>query len=100
MRLRDELWWRAREWLAARDSKLADDDALIAELTAPRYEIVSSGKIKIESKDEMKRRGLRSPDLADAFVLTFAGGTLRRDDGARYSGARRSSSGKGGWMGV
>ena len=37
-----------------------------------RYGIKSDGKIKVESKDEMKKRGLPSPDVADAFVLTFA----------------------------
>lgn len=99
LRLRDELWWRAREWLAGRDTRLAEDDALIAELTAPRYQITSSGKIKIESKDEMKRRGLASPDLADAFVLTFAGGLLRADEEVppRYGRGRTRG---GGWMGV
>ena len=45
-----------------------------------RYGIKSDGKIKVESKDEMKKRGLPSPDVADAFVLTFAevGGGGRR----------------------
>jgi hypothetical protein len=33
---------------------------------------MSNGKLKLESKDDMKRRGLASPDVADAFVLTFA----------------------------
>ena len=37
-----------------------------------RYGIKSDGKIKVESKDEMEKRGLPSPDVADAFVLTFA----------------------------
>ncbi len=37
-----------------------------------RYGIKSDGKIKVESKDEMKKRGLPSPDVVDAFVLTFA----------------------------
>ena len=37
-----------------------------------RCGIKSDGKIKVESKDEMKKRGLPSPDVADAFVLTFA----------------------------
>ena len=37
-----------------------------------RYGIKSDGKIKVESRDEMKKRGLPSPDVADAFVLTFA----------------------------
>ena len=80
-RLRDELFWKAREWFEGRDVVLPQDDALIQELTGIRYKYLSNGKLKIESKDEMKRRGQRSPDVADAFVLTFAG------DGAMASGA-------------
>ena len=72
MRLRDELWFKGREWLAARDCKLADDDALIAELTTPKYRIESNGKIKVESKDEMRKRGVASPNRADAWLMTFA----------------------------
>jgi hypothetical protein len=37
---------------------------------APTYKI-SNGKIKVEDKDEMKKRGVRSPNLADALNLTF-----------------------------
>ena len=50
------------------------DDALIAELTAPTYAFTSTGKMVVESKADMKKRGMRSPDLADAFLLTFACG--------------------------
>jgi phage terminase large subunit len=71
-RLRDELWFKGREWLDARDCKLADDDALIAEMTTVKYSILSNGKIKVESKDEMKRRGVTSPNRADAWLMTFA----------------------------
>jgi phage terminase large subunit len=77
MRLRDELWFNTREWLQKRDVRLADDEALIGELTAPRYGFTSSGKIKVEGKDEMKKRGVVSPNRADAFNLTFAGGNVR-----------------------
>jgi len=96
MRLRDELWFRARDWLAEGSAKLADDDALIAELTAPKYKIESSGKVKVEAKDEMKKRGLRSPDLADAFCLTFAGGLDRKPDEQidRYRRRLRGSGGE------
>ena len=45
---------------------------LMGELATVRYGIKSDGKIKVESKDEMKKRGLPSPDVVDAFVLTFA----------------------------
>jgi len=71
-RQRDELWFRGRDWLAAMDCKLADDDALIAELTTAKYSILSNGKLKVEGKDEMKRRGVASPNRADAWLLTFA----------------------------
>jgi len=74
MRLRDELWMLCREWLEERDCKLPKHDALKYELTTPRYSYSSSGKLKIESKDEMRRRGQRSPDIADALCLTFAAG--------------------------
>lgn len=77
-RQRDELWWRAREWFAARDTKIGDFQELIAELTLPRYFLLPSGKIKVEAKDEIKKRGARSPDIADAFVLTFAGNPMSR----------------------
>lgn len=73
LRLRDELWFKVREWLDARACRLPEDEPLIAELTGPRYKVESSGKIKVESKDEMKKRGLKSPDRADALCLTFAG---------------------------
>jgi hypothetical protein len=74
MRLRDELWFKAREWFFARDVTIPRDDGLISELVSPKYKIESSGKIKVESKDDMKKRGVRSPNRADAFCLTLAGG--------------------------
>jgi hypothetical protein len=73
MRLRDELWFKSREWLAERNCKLCDD-ALVAELTLPKYKYQSNGKIQVESKDEMKKRGVTSPDLADAWNMTLAVG--------------------------
>ena len=71
-RLRDELWFKCREWFEARDCQIPDQEELHHELTSLRFKILSSGKFKAEGKDEMKKRGLRSPDLADALVLTFA----------------------------
>ena len=73
------MWFRARKWLEKKDCKLAKDDILIAELSMPKYTFTSTGKIKVESKDEMKKRYPRSPDVADAFCLTFG-------DSAEYRG--------------
>ncbi len=72
LRLRDELWFKARKWLERKDCKLFDDEVLIAELTLPRYGFTSTGKLKVESKDELKKRYPQSPDVADAFCLTFS----------------------------
>lgn len=72
-RLRDELWISVKDWLETRAVKLPKDDDLRAELIGPTYTFTSNGKIKVEGKSEMKRRGMRSPDIADALCLTFAG---------------------------
>jgi hypothetical protein len=72
-RLRDELWLSVKDWLATRSVKLPKDETLRHELVTPRYSFTSTGKIVVESKDGLKKRGYRSCDLADALCLTFAG---------------------------
>lgn len=75
-RRRDELWWQARDFFASRlasiDASLPLARKLCAELSTPSYAYLPSGRIKVEGKDELKRRGAASPNLADAFVLTMA----------------------------
>jgi phage terminase large subunit len=97
-RRRDELWWRAREWFEARNCSIAPDQDLIAELALPKYRFTSSGQLQIESKADMKERRVQSPDLADAFCLTFAAAlrTAPRER-KRYSKLRRRLWS---WMGV
>lgn len=92
-RLRDELWFKGRAWFAALNCQIPDDEKLIAELTAPTYDFASDGRTLVESKKEMRKRGLQSPNKADAFLNTFATvdqkrKKLQRD---RYSGGGRSS---------
>jgi hypothetical protein len=70
--LRSELWFKMRGMLEERTSRLPANEQLLAELTSIRYSFSSNGKMKAESKDEMKRRGLHSPDIADAVCLTLA----------------------------
>lgn len=71
-RLRDELWWRSKEWVEEPTSRLcADDKMLTMDLTTPTFGYTSSGKIQVESKDGMKKRAKRSPDHADAWNNTF-----------------------------
>lgn len=68
-RVRDELWWRLRLFLEA-GGALPDEPKLSAECVAATYRIDPSGKVRIASKDEMKKllKG-RSPDRADATCL-------------------------------
>ena len=54
----------------AADHEACED--LAGELSSVRYRTDSNGRIVIESKDQMKARHLRSPDLADTLALTFA----------------------------
>ena len=70
--LRAELWYKAKAWLERRDCRLPQDEQLITELATVRYKFTSNGKLQIEAKEDIRKRGLPSPDLADAFVLTFA----------------------------
>ena len=70
--LRTELWFKTKAWLEDRSCRIPDNDDLVADLTGIRYSFTSSGKMQAESKDAMKKRGLKSPDLADALCLTMA----------------------------
>jgi phage terminase large subunit len=92
MRLRDELWFKGREWFQDRSCSMPQDDALIAELTSPTYSFSSSGKMVVESKADMKKRGMRSPDLADAFLLTFACREKRKVERHHRPELRRDSA--------
>ena len=77
-RLRDELWFKARKFLEAKNCKLHNDKTLVSEICLPRYGYVSNGKLKVESKDELRKRFPRSPDVADAFCLTMADASEHR----------------------
>ena len=83
--LRAELWYKAREFFEKKMCSIPDDPELIKELSAPRYHFDSRGRYLIESKDEMRKRGERSPDYADAFCLTFATSPAILSGGERIS---------------
>ena len=87
LNLRAELWFKAKAWLENMDVSLPKDDALYSELVAPRYMFTSSGKIQVESKDSMKKRGVRSPDRADALCLALANDHTTMAYGTSSSGS-------------
>lgn len=67
--IRVESWVNIREWL--RDAILEKHEGWY-QLGNPRYKITSNGKLQLESKDDMKKRGVKSPDVADALALTLS----------------------------
>lgn len=69
---RAEMWGIGKEWLNEGPVKIPNDDALHADLCGVKYSWDSKSRLKIERKEDMKKRGIRSSDLADALLLTFA----------------------------
>lgn len=70
---RAELWWGLRERFESGDIDIDPEDQDLAdELASIRYKRTSSGKIQIESKEEAKKRGVASPNRADAIMFAFA----------------------------
>jgi len=97
-RLRDELWFLGKEWFEARDCTIPEQEELIDDLSKPRFSFLSNGKLKVEGKDEMKRRGLNSPDLADAFCLTFASRASIAKSGSKHKWTSNLNYGKSKWI--
>lgn len=68
---RTEMWCELKKWLES-GGALPDDEDLRDDLVGPEYSFDPAGRIKLERKEDMKKRGLSSPDIADALALTFA----------------------------
>jgi len=78
--LRAELWDLMLEWFTQEmPVQVPDSDELQTDLTGLGYKYDSSGRLQIEGKDDAKKRGLLSPDTADALMLTFYGGEYVND---------------------
>jgi phage terminase large subunit len=70
---RAEMWALANEWLKDENIvQLVNDDELLDDLCSVNKGYDNRGRLQLESKDKVKERIGRSPDKADAFVLTFA----------------------------
>jgi hypothetical protein len=97
---RSEMWGAMRDWL--KTAAIPRDRQLKADLVGPMRKFNSSGAIILESKKEMRSRGLASPDAADALAVTFAYPVASRGYNAKQT-VRRAYEGGGGvtssWMG-
>lgn len=68
---RAELYWNLREMFIKGEIQIPNDEDLIAQLSSQKFKFTSRGQIQIEAKDEFKKRGMGSPDKADALMLAF-----------------------------
>jgi len=95
---RAEMWGAMKDWL--KDASIPKDRYLKSDLIGPMMKPDSKGTIFLESKKDMKSRGLASPDAADAIAVTFAFPVARREQ--RVDNTRRVAYGgnaaSSGWM--
>ena len=70
---RAEMWMASRDWLTQEGgADIPDKDSLQSDACAPGYKYDSNSRVLIEKKEDMRRRGVKSPDEWDAVVLTLA----------------------------
>ncbi len=65
------MWGRVRQYLKDGRLQLPDDDTLFVQLSNRRYRVNKDGKLELERKEDMKKRGLSSPDIADALAMAL-----------------------------
>jgi hypothetical protein len=88
---RVEMWKLMRDWLKSGGAIDPKDDVLYQDLIGPELVARMDGKLQLESKEDMKDRGLPSPNRGDALALTFAFPVTAKEDDGR-SGVRHDSN--------
>ena len=76
LNLRAQLFWEVRTLFMEDKISIPEDPELMLQLGGIKFSFNSSGKIQIESKDKMRKRGLKSPDCADALALSLFSGRI------------------------
>jgi hypothetical protein len=97
---RAEMWAAMRDWL--KTASIETDRQLKNDLIGPTKKPNSAGTIFLESKKEMKARGVASPDAADALCVTFAYPVAHRESSVKsriINNAQGSGTAQTSWMG-
>jgi hypothetical protein len=66
---RAEAWGKMRDWL--KEGDIPADAEFEQELTSPEYHLTNKNQIQLERKEDMEKRGVQSPDIADALAMSF-----------------------------
>lgn len=69
---RAEMWWLMKDWFEDHPCRLPNDPQLISDVCSPQPVDNAKGRKQLESKKDMAKRQIRSPDGGDALALTFA----------------------------
>jgi hypothetical protein len=94
-------------WAAAQEIKgsggepaiaLPNDSEFVSEATAPNIEWNGKGQMKLESKEKMLARGVGSPDIFDAYCMTFAEAVMIKTDIPASTVAAINQTGRGGGL--
>lgn len=80
--LTTHMWAVLRELIEDKQIEIEDEPNTFAQLSVRKYFVTSSGKLELESKKEMKKRGVSSPDRADALALSVYLGKIKRYTGS------------------
>ena len=83
--LTTHMWAVLRELLENKQIEIEDDADTCAQLSIRKYFMASNGKLELESKKEMKKRGVSSPDRADAAALSVYLGKVKKYTGSAPS---------------
>ena len=74
-------WANMRDQLENRNIVIEDDEETVAQLSSRKYRMASNGKIELETKQDMKKRGLDSPDRGDSLALSLYLGKIKKVTG-------------------
>lgn len=80
LNMRAYMWGQMKEWLREGGSIPPNDQALYDDIVGPEAIIDKNGHIQLESKKDMKDRGLPSPNKGDALALTFAARVIKKSE--------------------
>ncbi len=83
--LTTHMWATLKDLLENKDIEIEDDDETFAQLSSRKYRMASNGKLELERKEDMKKRGLDSPDRADAAALSVYLGKIKKYTGSAPS---------------
>ena len=98
---RAEMWMRSKEWLEDPLGVDIPDEAIFqSDAVGPTYKYDSNQRLVLESKESMRKRGVRSPDVWDAVALTFAEPVYVKADDNRPKTVSHVFTRPNGWMGL